>query len=183
MKIDRYERIFIGLSVVMLACMLVAIAMAINTGHELPGAHHGGTVDPEALDTTAPFDDPGLHQTGPATYDAVIVASAWQYNPGEITVPAGSTSKDVIHGLRIIGTNVNVMVIPGYISMLSHTFDEPGEYLVVCHEYCGVGHQNMSGKVIVTAAAADASGAPGAPDQGDGQAADGAADSLAGGGA
>ena len=29
-------------------------------------------------------------------------------------------------------------------------FDEPGEYLIVCNEYCGLGHHFMQGKLIVT---------------------------------
>ena len=29
-------------------------------------------------------------------------------------------------------------------------FDEPGEMPWVCNEYCGVGHHNMYGKMIVT---------------------------------
>ena len=32
------------------------------------------------------------------------------------------------------------------------TFETPGEYLVVCNEYCGLGHHLMQGKVIVEAA-------------------------------
>ncbi len=60
-----------------------------------------------------------------------------------------STSADVIHGLHIERTRVNVMLIPGQISKVEYTFDEPGEYLMICHEYCGSGHHLMYGKVIV----------------------------------
>ena len=73
----------------------------------------------------------------------------------EITVPAGSrvtfelTSRDVVHGFKIDDTPINVMVVPGQISKVTTTFDEPGEYLIVCHEYCGGGHHAMFGKVIV----------------------------------
>lgn len=41
------------------------------------------------------------------------------------------------------------MVIPGQVSRVTVTFEEPGEYPYVCNEYCGVGHHTMSGKVIV----------------------------------
>jgi cytochrome c oxidase subunit 2 len=63
------------------------------------------------------------------------------------------TSADVIHGFQIVGTNANAMAIPGYVSQFTVTFDEPGEYLVVCNEYCGLLHHNMTGKVIVTGGA------------------------------
>ena len=70
-------------------------------------------------------------------------------------VPAGSTvtfyvtSKDIQHGFRIQGTNVSMMILPGEVSKLTATFDEPGEYDIVCHEYCGVNHHTMFGKIIV----------------------------------
>ena len=64
------------------------------------------------------------------------------------------TSMDVTHGFEIAGTNANTMVVPGYISQFTYTFREPGEHLVVCNEYCGVGHHTMQGKVIVDPAGA-----------------------------
>ena len=41
------------------------------------------------------------------------------------------------------------MLIPGQVTRTVYTFREPGEYLLLCHEYCGLGHHVMSGKVIV----------------------------------
>ncbi len=40
------------------------------------------------------------------------------------------------------------MVVPGYVSQFTTQFPA-GEYLVVCNEYCGVGHHMMSGKLKV----------------------------------
>ena len=45
-----------------------------------------------------------------------------------------------MHGFKLEGTNVNMMVIPGQVSSLTYRFDTPGEYNWVCHEYCGTGH-------------------------------------------
>ena len=59
------------------------------------------------------------------------------------------TSIDVVHGFQIEGTRVNMMLLPGQISRLEYTFAEPGEHLLICHEYCGIGHHAMYGKVIV----------------------------------
>ena len=41
------------------------------------------------------------------------------------------------------------MLIPGQVSRATYTFREPGEHLLVCHEYCGAGHHLMFGKVTV----------------------------------
>ena len=54
-----------------------------------------------------------------------------------------------MHGFHIDETNVNFMIIPGQVSKLSHTFDKPGTYKIICHEYCGIGHQTMFAQIIV----------------------------------
>jgi cytochrome c oxidase subunit 2 len=63
------------------------------------------------------------------------------------------TSADVTHGFLIAGTNANTMVVPGYISQFTTVFDRPGDFLLVCHEFCGNGHHAMHGRVIVDSAA------------------------------
>jgi heme/copper-type cytochrome/quinol oxidase subunit 2 len=45
------------------------------------------------------------------------------------------------------------MVVPGYVSQFTTEFPTPGEYLITCNEYCGVGHHTMAAKLHVVAAA------------------------------
>ena len=52
-------------------------------------------------------------------------------------------SPDVIHGILITGTNVNTMVVPGYVAQVHTEFTTRGELLMPCHEYCGLGHSEM----------------------------------------
>src|SRR5262250_1624302 len=108
-----------------------------------------------ALLVTAPFHQLGVVQTGPLRYEVRMVSQIWSFTPNEIHVPVGSTvtfiatSRDVIHGLFIPGVNINVMLIPGQISRVTAHFDRVGEYFIACHEYCGIAHHTMGGKVIV----------------------------------
>ena len=170
MKVDVefYEKLFLGLTGVALLVMLGALFVTL-------GAHGGhvpepaGRVDPRTVLRTPPFDRPGVTREGPGRYRAIMVARMWSFTPREVRVPAGSTvdfrvvTPAVVHGLRINGTNVNAMVLPGEVTRVEHTFDEPGEYLLVCHEYCGIAHQAMFGRVIVETrreAAASENGAP-----------------------
>ena len=80
------------------------------------------------------------------------------FRPDPVTVPFGApvtfrvTSPDVIHGFQIVGTNANATIIPGYVSQFTVTFPEPGEYLIVCNEYCGLAHHLMQGTVNVEGA-------------------------------
>ena len=73
----------------------------------------------------------------------------------EIFIPVGSevdfylTSRDVVHGFNIAPKNVNMMAVYGAINKTTVKFDKPGVYDIVCHEYCGIGHQTMRAQVIV----------------------------------
>jgi cytochrome c oxidase subunit 2 len=83
------------------------------------------------------------------------VGQQYSFTPQCLIVPTDTlitfraTSPDVIHGFLIEGTNVNSMLVPGYISAIAARFDEPGEHLMPCHEFCGVGHEGMWAKVRV----------------------------------
>jgi cytochrome c oxidase subunit 2 len=152
--VEFYEKVFLGLTGVALLVMLGALFVTL-------GAHGGhvpepaGRVDPKTVLRTPPFDRPGVTREAPGRYRAVMVARTWSFTPAEVRVPEGSTvdfrvvSPDVVHGFRINGTNVNAMVLPGEVTRVEHTFAEPGEYLLVCHEYCGIAHQAMFGRVVV----------------------------------
>lgn len=155
MDVERYEKIFLSMGASLLVLFLACLAYAsVGMGIHLPG-DHGTHLDPATMRKTAPFDAPGVHQTAPGKYDVVLIGQAWTYDPKEVRIPAGSdvtflaTSADVIHGFMLDGTRLNAMLIPGQVTELHYRFDEPGEHLIICHEYCGLGHHLMSGKVIV----------------------------------
>lgn len=136
------------------AVMLVLILYAtFAVGAHVPG--HEQIVDPKLIGETVPFNNPGVFQRRAGEYEVVMVGQTWSFHPNEIRVPTGSrvtfttTSQDVIHGLRVEKTNVNIMLIPGQVGRATAHFTQPGEYLLVCHEYCGLAHHTMFGKVIV----------------------------------
>lgn len=150
----RDEKVWLTISFGMI------IAFMLITGYqafalEMGPPSHMETIDPQKVDETAPFDKPGITQIGENEYEVVMTLEIFSFNPGNIEVPAGSTvhftmtSKDVVHGFQVAGTNLNAMVMPGHIQKISQTFDEPGEYLVICNEYCGAGHQMMSTTITV----------------------------------
>lgn len=149
-----YELAWILPSIAIPVGMLVAIVVtAFGMGIHLPG--NAGRVDPATLATTAPFDKPGVVQVGPGRYEVRLIAGVWFFMPNEIRIPADSTvtfiatSRDIVHGLFIPRANINVMLLPGQVAKVTTRFTRPGEYLLVCHEYCGVAHHTMAGKVIV----------------------------------
>ena len=154
MKVHVYEKAFLWVGAIMLVVFgLALVYSSVAMGISLPGDE--ARVEPTEVRETPPFDDPGVHQVGENQYQAVIISSAWSFTPSEIRIPADSevtflsTSTDVIHGIHVEDTRVNMMLIPGQVSRNTYTFDEPGEYLMICHEFCGAGHHLMFGRVIV----------------------------------
>lgn len=154
MKVHVYEKAFlIAGAVVLLLCGSALAYATFGMNMRLPGKV--AQIDPAKVWQTAPFTTPGVQKTGDNKYDVVIIAMAWAFMPAEIRVPRNAevtfiaTSADVIHGFEVARTRVNMMLIPGQVGRITHVFKEPGEYLLICHEYCGMGHHTMSGKVIV----------------------------------
>ena len=154
MKMPRQEEVWLVISVAVLVLSMVftgyqtfALGMGPPSNKE--------TIDPQKVDETAPFDEPGVYQIGENEYEVVMTLQIFSFNPGDIEIPAGSTvhftmtSKDVVHGFQVAGTNLNAMVMPGHIQKITQKFDKPGEYLVLCNEYCGSGHQLMSTTITV----------------------------------
>jgi cytochrome c oxidase subunit II len=155
MHIHKYEKIWLWSGAVCLVIFLLIVGVsAFAMGNQPPS--HMETLDPEKATVTAPFDKPGLTKIGDKEYEAVMLAQAFTYSPSKMTVPKGSTvhftvtSSDVVHGFEIPSTNVNMMITPGYVSKISQTFDKPGKYLILCNEYCGVGHHMMAVTLEVT---------------------------------
>jgi cytochrome c oxidase subunit 2 len=72
------------------------------------------------------------------------------------------TSLDVNHNFNIPDYTILMDVVPGRINTLWNMFDQTGEYLIQCREYCGFSHYNMKAKLFVEpAAAAEAAGGTG----------------------
>jgi cytochrome c oxidase subunit 2 len=138
--------------------MLVIFLAVITTAAVVDGfvpPSHVQSIDPTKVAQTPPFDHPGLRKVAPGAYEAYYVARIFSFTPAAIEVPVGSrvtfyvTSADVEHGFSIPATGVNTMVTPGWVSQVSHTFNDRGTFLLVCNEYCGSGHQLMAAKVEV----------------------------------
>src|SRR5215475_6391224 len=76
----------IAIPVGMLSALLVT---AFGAGIHVPTV--AGRVDPAKLAQTAPFDTPGVVETGPLSYEVRMVAQVWSFTPNEIRVPVGSS--------------------------------------------------------------------------------------------
>lgn len=115
------------------------------------------TIEPATLHLAGEFMEANLGTAMQPDRSAVVRVIAQQYAfvPRCIVVPADTpitfrvTSPDVVHGFLIAGTNVNTMVVPGYVAEVRTRFDKAGEHVMPCHEYCSVGHEGMWARVKV----------------------------------
>lgn len=155
MHLHKYEKWWLAFGLAMLVAFLAIIGVgAFAQGLQPPGDHKHA-IDPDKVEQTAPFDKPGLRQIGDHEYEAYVLSFAFGYAPEVMEIPVGAkvtfylTSKDVVHGYNIIGTNVNMMAVPGEINHTTYTFSKPGEYLVLCNEYCGAAHEFMKTTIVV----------------------------------
>ena len=153
---ERVERRWAALSVGLVALM-ICIAAFSGLHYEMMPQARVETVDPTTLSLSGEFIESNLgsvfEPNGSVTVRAV--GQQFSFTPECIVVPADTlitlraTSADVVHGLLVEGTNVNTMLVPGYVSVIQTRFDKPGEHAMPCQEFCGVGHQGMWGKVKV----------------------------------
>lgn len=114
---------------------------------------------PTCLTDVRPFADAKVLEQGAKRYEVHYVARMWKFEPADLNVETGSTvdiylsTADVTHGMQIVGTNVNLMAVPGAVNYARVKFDRAGDYLVVCNEYCGIQHHNMASRIHVGAPA------------------------------
>ena len=156
-QVELYDRIWLTAATAMILFFMGAIGYGAYAGAQHP-ASHVETIDPRTARQDARFAQPGVTQRADGSTQVVVLAQLFSYSPNEIRVPAGKpvtfrlTSPDVIHGFQIVGSNGNTMVVPGYVSQFTTVFNTPGNYLIVCNEYCGLGHHMMQGRLIVEGA-------------------------------
>ena len=148
----RWAAVVSGIvGVILFAILFAALSMGIN-----PPSNRE-YVDPKTLHLSAEFTESNLGtQVDPnGRVIARVITTQFEFVPNCIVLPADTNvtlrfaSPDVIHGLLVTGTNVNTMVVPGYVAQVHTRFTKTGDLLMPCHEYCGLGHSQMIATVKV----------------------------------
>ena len=131
--------------------IIVIVIIATSLTMALQPPSHVETIDPETLHLEGEFIEAnlGTRQSADGTVTVRLIATQYAFVPRCLPVPMDQpvtfrvTSPDVIHGLLVAGTNANTMVVPGYVAEFTTEFREPGDHLMPCHEFCGLGHSEM----------------------------------------
>jgi cytochrome c oxidase subunit 2 len=109
-----------------------------------------GTSDAKYIGPDNPL---GLNRSDPNGADDVIV------DGGDLHLPRGGPIKvllrsiDVLHDFYVPEFRAKMDMIPGTVTYFWLTPTRDGTFDILCAEYCGVGHANMRGTVVVEDAA------------------------------
>src|SRR3954465_7098384 len=142
----RLARRIVIISTLFVLTLFGVAALAINM-------FHVGL--PPCLTDVKPFQKGELFTHSPDHFEVHYVSKMWAFDPEEIVVPAGSTvdfyvsARDVTHGLILVGTDLNLMAVPGVVNYARMKFDQPRNYKLICHEFCGTGHERMAATLRV----------------------------------
>jgi cytochrome c oxidase subunit 2 len=159
MHVHRFEKLWIGLSLVLIAAFIGIVLFGFTVMDlKVPGIEKSRQVDPTTVLSDEKFSTPGVRKIGDNHYAVYMIAQQFIFRPGStqpLTLPADAritfhmTAPDVIHGLEVPGTNLNSMIIPGQVATFTTRFPEAKSYGIICHEYCGAAHHNMQGMINV----------------------------------
>jgi cytochrome c oxidase subunit 2 len=84
-----------------------------------------------------------------------ITAKNWNFMPGTLTVNKGDTVKlnitsiDVEHGFMLLAFGVSEGLRPGETTEIEFVADKVGTFSFYCSVFCGSGHRDMTGELIV----------------------------------
>lgn len=158
-KILSTELRWVGVIAAIVFLIMGAIVAAAVSMHINPPSNRE-YIDPKSLHLSGEFTEANLGTSVDAQgqVTARIITTQFAFVPQCVVVPADTpvtlrfASPDVIHGILVTGTNVNTMVVPGYVSQVHTVFRRTGDLLMPCHEYCGFGHSQMLATVRVVPA-------------------------------
>jgi cytochrome c oxidase subunit 2 len=86
-----------------------------------------------------------------------ISAKKFEFTPSEITLKKGEpvvlelTTEDVTMGFYAKELNASAEIVPGKVTPLRLVPDKTGSFDFICDVFCGDGHEDMGGKIHVTA--------------------------------
>ena len=156
MHIDPLEKKWAQIVLVICAFFIGAI-LFYALFHSVNAPSNVETINSATLHLSKEFAEDNLGPKIDENGNIIIrmVAGRYSFFPKEIVVPAETkltfrwVSIDVLHGVHIPMTNMSTMVVPGFVAQIETSFPTPGEYPVLCNEYCGLGHDQMWSRINV----------------------------------
>jgi cytochrome c oxidase subunit 2 len=156
MHVDPLEKKWVYVSI-LLTVVMVGVLFFYAVADNIHPPSNVETIDSVSLHLSDEFadDELGIEGNDQGGYTVTMVAARYGFYPQRVEVPSDTpitfriASADVLHGVHSPYTNMSTMVIPGYVSQVTTNFPKPGEYPMLCNEYCGLGHDHMWSRLVV----------------------------------
>ena len=84
-----------------------------------------------------------------------ISAKKFEFHPNKVAARRGQpvtlvlTSEDRIHGFKMPDFGIRTDIVPGQETRVTLTPDKAGSFTFICDIFCGDGHEDMDGALIV----------------------------------
>lgn len=151
-RLPRDERLFLwlvhGSVVVMLAFAIGWLFVGNQNVPTQARATTPATFSAQVAQFAKQYGGPDGRVYVPPGTDAYLLASRYTWHPN-LVLESGReyriwlSSADALHGFSLIGQNLNLEVAPRHAMGAKLTIGKPGRYLIVCNEFCGLGHARM----------------------------------------
>jgi cytochrome c oxidase subunit II len=110
------------------------------------------------LVTAAVFGPAGYYAAaaGAGAERVAVTATKFDFGAREIRVRKGRpvtfvlTTPDFVHGFSVPDFNARADLVPGKTVELTFTPDRAGRFVFLCDNFCGEGHDKMTGFLLVT---------------------------------
>ncbi len=163
--LDRVEGVWISIALLWSLIMFIMMPLwhvygkqnlsneAYRTTPQAFLAKTQAMVDEYTVRTETDTRMPVVHP--PPGSDVYLLGRLWQWWP-LLELERGQTyrlhisSMDWQHGFSLQPVNINTQILPGYEMVLTVTPDTGADQTIICNEYCGLGHHNMTGKIYIT---------------------------------
>ena len=86
-----------------------------------------------------------------------VAASKFEFHPSKVTAKRGQplvlvlTSEDRIHGFKMPDFGLRSDIVPGQETRVPLMPDKPGSFTFFCDVFCGDGHEDMDGTLVIEA--------------------------------
>ena len=84
-----------------------------------------------------------------------VTAERFKFSPGTIELKAGEavvlefSSLDRKHGFQVPDLGIDETIEPGKVTRVRIVAQKPGTYAFHCSVFCGSGHEEMAGEIVV----------------------------------
>jgi cytochrome c oxidase subunit 2 len=159
-RLPADERIFLWVVVASVVVMSAFTIGWLYLGHQNPPTASFRTTPAAFAAKTQAFAAKYQRADGrvhvPVGTDAYLMAFRFGFFP-TLVVKAGHpvriwlSSLDALHGFSLVGhgLDINLEIAPNHAYGAVLTPTKPGKYLIVCNEFCGLGHQLMQTTLYV----------------------------------